>query len=128
MLLHQYHPDALSPVAMRMDTLKMCVILHVSDIVLPMPNGKTDRLHGCPRDPEESQGNIAIVRRHHVQAPTIALQDSHIVDAHPVCIRQARILVEVDRPNVQAGIDPRHDFHQALGQAARRVLLLVKVE
>ena len=127
MVLHHHDPDALGAVAVGVHALEVSVVLHVVDVVLVVPHREADRLLLAAGQPEEAQGQVAVLRAHDLDAATGGLQDRHVVDADSVAAGQARLLIRIHRPHVQAGVRAAHQLDHALGGAPGRILLLVEV-
>ena len=114
-------------VAVAGHALEVGMELEVLHGVLVVALHEADRGEPLTHHAENSQGDLVLVRAHHLDSPAARLEHGGIVDSHPVGVGHRRLLVRIDGAHVQARVAPSEHFHHLPRPPPRLVLRLVEV-
>ena len=114
-------------VAVTRHTLEMGVELEVLHRVLVVALDEADRGGVLAGDPENPEGDLVLVRAHHLDPAAVGLEHGRVVDPHAVGVGHRRLLVGIDGAHVEMGVSTPEDFHHVLRAQALLVLRLIEV-
>ena len=107
--------------------LEVGVELEVVDRVLVVAFHEADRRDPLAEHPEDPEGDLVLVRAHHLDAAAVGLEHGSVVDPHPVGVGHRRQLVGIDGADPKTWVAPSQDLHHVLGASPLPVLGLVEV-